>query len=90
MEVYMIQAIRKERYFMQSQDKPIFIRKTASLSDLGAYGLETLAYVKPVLVDGQRRHSIHAADGTPLTVIPERDLAFATVRQYDLEPASVH
>lgn len=75
---------------MHSQDKPIFTRKTASLGDLGSFGLETLAYVKPVIVDGQRFHSIHAADGTPLTVIPERDLAFATVRQYDLEPASVH
>ncbi|MGB9154672.1 MAG: DUF1150 family protein, partial [Alphaproteobacteria bacterium] len=70
---------------MQSPDKPIFVRKTAPLSDLGSFGLETLAYVKPVMVDGQRFHSIHAADGTPLTVIPERDLAFATVRQYDLE-----
>ncbi len=63
---------------------------SAALGDLGVYGIDTLAYIKPVMVDGRRFHSIHAADGTPLTVIPERDLAFATVRQYDLEPASVH
>ena len=75
---------------MHSPDKPTFVRKSAPTGDLGSYGLETLAYVKPVIVDGQRFHSIHAADGTPLTVIPERDLAFATVRQYDLEPTSVH
>ena len=76
---------------MQSNDKVTFIRKTTSLhSDLGSYGLETLAYIKTVTIDGQKRHSIHAADGTPLTIIPERDLAFATVRQHDLEPASVH
>jgi hypothetical protein len=75
---------------MLTEDKPIFIRKTPSLNDLGSYGLETLAYIKPVTVDGQTYHSIHAADGTPLTVLPERELAFATVRQYDMEPASVH
>ncbi len=75
---------------MLTSDKSIFVRKTTSLHDLGAYGLETLAYIKPVTVDGQRFHSIHAADGTPLAVIAERDLAFATVRQHDLEPTSVH
>ena len=76
---------------MQSNDKAIFVRKTASLhNDLGAYGMETHAYIKTVTVDGQKHHSVHAADGTPLIVIPERDIAFATVRQHDLEPASVH
>lgn len=75
---------------MLATDKPLFVRKTLSLHDLGIYGLETIAYVKPVTVDGHLYHSIHAADGTPLTVIAERDLAFATVRQHDLEPASVH
>jgi hypothetical protein len=75
---------------MLTQDKPTFIRKTTSLHDLGTYGLETLAYIKPVTVDGQKFHSVHAADGTPLAVIAERELAFATVRQHDLEPTSVH
>jgi hypothetical protein len=75
---------------MQHPDKPLFARKTPSLSELGTYGMETIAYIKPVTVDGHRYHSIHAADGTPLTVIAERELAVATVRQHDLEPNSVH
>jgi hypothetical protein len=75
---------------MLTEDKQIFVRKTVSLHDLGSYGLETLAYIKPVTVDGHIYHSIHAADGTPLTIIAERELAFATVRQNDMEPASVH
>jgi len=75
---------------MLREEKPIFVRQTQSSLDLGPYGLETMAYVKQVTVDGQIYHSIHAADGTPLTIIAERDLAFATVRQHDLEPASVH
>lgn len=68
----------------------MFIRQTSSLRDLGVYGIDTVAYIKPVTVDGCVYHSIHAADGTPITVMKERDLAFATVRQHDLEPASVH
>ena len=76
---------------MQSPDKSLFTRKSTSIhDDLGAYGLETIAYIKTVTVEGQKCHSIHAADGTPLTVVPERDIAFATVRQHDLEPSSVH
>jgi hypothetical protein len=75
---------------MQAGLKPLFIRKTVSLHDLGTYGLETIAYIKPVTVDGHLYHSVHAADGTPLTVIAERELAYATVRQHDLEPSSVH
>ena len=58
--------------------------------DFNSFGLEDLAYVKTVNVEGQRLHAIHAADGTPLTIITNRDLAFATVRQYEMEPLSVH
>ncbi len=74
---------------MWSQDKTIFIRKTESLHDIGLDD-ENIAYIKPVMVDGCRYHSVHAADGTPLTVIRERELAVATVRQHNMEPASVH
>ena len=66
------------------------LKKTLSTQDLGSFGLEDIAYIKSVTVDGQKLHAIHAADGTPLTVVSERDLAFATVRQHDMNPASVH
>jgi hypothetical protein len=75
---------------MLTEAKPLFSRKTPSLNDLEFYGIKTLAYIKPVTVDGHLYHSIHAADGTPLTVIAERDEAFALVRQNEMEPASVH
>ena len=59
-------------------------------NDLGSLGLEDTAYIKAVTVDGQKLHAIHAADGTPLTVVAERDLAFATVLQHEMQPQSVH
>ena len=75
---------------MHVQDKALFLRRSRSLYDLGKYGIDTTAYIKSVTIDGQRFYSVHAADGTPLTMMAGRDLAFATVRQHDLEAASVH
>jgi hypothetical protein len=54
------------------------------------YGMQDLAYIKPTVVDGVPSYAVHAADGTPIAVIAERELAFATIRQYDMEPLSVH
>jgi hypothetical protein len=57
---------------------------------LAILGLNDLAYVSQVVVDGKHVYSIHAADGTMIDVMDDRDLAFAAARQYDLEPLSVH
>lgn len=61
-----------------------------SPKDLSSLGIEEMAYIKTVVVDGEKLHSIHAADGTPLTVVSDRKLAFATVSQHDMQPLSVH
>jgi len=71
-------------------DKQGHLKKDLSTHDLGRIGLEDTAYIKTVTLNGQKFHAIHAADGTPLTVVNERDLAFATVRQHNMLPASVH
>ena len=68
---------------------PQYLR-VMSARDLAILGLRDLAYVTRVVVDGKHVYSIHAADGTMIDVMDDRDLAFATVRQYDLEPVSVH
>jgi hypothetical protein len=49
-----------------------------------------LAYIKPITVDGTPGFAIHAADGTPLTVVSGRETAVATVRRHEMEPVSVH
>jgi hypothetical protein len=61
-----------------------------SAQELAMMGVQDLAYVKPVVVDGAARYAIHAADGTQMAVVPNRDMAFAVVRQNDLDPVSVH
>ncbi|HEU0218782.1 MAG TPA: DUF1150 family protein [Stellaceae bacterium] len=59
-------------------------------NDLAMLGVQHIAYVKPVTVDGTAGFAIHAADGTQMAVIADRDIAFAVVRQNELEPVSVH
>ncbi len=58
--------------------------------DFDALGFEQLAYVKPVKVDGRTAFAVHAADGTEIAVMSDREVARAVIRQHDLEPVSVH
>ena len=61
-----------------------------SKQDLAVLGVQHVAYVKRVVMQDDIVWSIHAADGTQLAVVDKRDVAFAAVKQYDLEPVSVH
>jgi hypothetical protein len=51
--------------------------------------LTEIAYVKPLASGRATRYAIHAADGTCLGIAEDRDIAFAAIRQQDLEPVSV-
>lgn len=61
-----------------------------SAHELAILGVQDLAYIKRVVIDGALGYAVHAADGTQIALLPDRDVAFATVRQHDLEPLSVH
>jgi hypothetical protein len=61
-----------------------------SARELALFGMQDLAYIKRVLVNDVAGYAVHAADGTQIAVLPDRNIAFATVRQHDLEPLSVH
>ncbi len=65
-------------------------RAPLSSQDFASFGVDLMAYVKPVRVDGAPGFAIHAADGTELTVVAGRANAFATVRLHKMEPVSVH
>jgi len=61
-----------------------------SMRELALFGMQDLAYIKRVAVDDTHGYAVHAADGTQIALLSDRDVAFATVRQHDLEPMSVH
>ena len=60
---------------------------TAQLMQLG---VSELAYVKPILVEGSRVYAIHAADGSPMAVTDDQEVAIAAIRQHEMEPTLVH
>jgi hypothetical protein len=64
--------------------------KQMSAHELALFGMQDLAYIKAVVVDGTTGYAVHAADGTQIAMLSNRDVAFVTVRQHDLEPVSVH
>lgn len=61
-----------------------------TVRDFASWGLQDVAYVKRITVNDQEGWSIHAADGSHVGYAPNRELAFAAVRQHELEPYSVH
>jgi len=62
-----------------------------STGDFAAYGLSDVAYVRPFKTDdGEIAYAIHAADGRAVAVMADREVAFAAIRQNELEPVSVH
>jgi uncharacterized secreted protein with C-terminal beta-propeller domain len=66
------------------------MKNAANLADLGRAGIEDTAYIKTVILNGKLFHAIHAADGTPLTVVNGREIALATILQHNMHPVSVH
>ncbi len=61
-----------------------------TVSELAALGVSQVAYIKPVTVDGSAVFSIHAADGTPMALTEDRDVAVAAIRQHEMVPTLVH
>ena len=58
--------------------------------EFAVLGLNIIAFVKPINVEGEAVFGIHAADGTPMAIVSDYQLAFAAIRQNHLEPVSVH
>jgi hypothetical protein len=61
-----------------------------SASQLAQLGVSELAYVKPVLMNGALAYAIHSADGTPMALAPQLDLAMTAIRQHEMVPMLVH
>jgi len=65
------------------------IRKI-SPDQLQKLGMPSMAYLKPVMMNGAAAYAIHAADGTPMAIAADRALAIAAVIENEMSPISVH
>jgi len=61
-----------------------------SARDLAALGVQDVAFVKQITVNDEIAYAVHAADGTQMALMTDREVAFAAIRQHGLEPVSVH
>ncbi len=61
-----------------------------SIEQLARLGVSQIAYVKPVIMNGTKAFAIHAADGTPMAVAGDRDVAIAAVHQHEMVVSLVH
>lgn len=73
-----------------AQEVVAFDVRHLSEQQLAALGVSHIAYVKPVMVNGVQGFAIHAADGTPMAVTGDREVAVAAVVQHEMLPLSVH
>lgn len=64
--------------------------RALSAEQLAMLGVSQIAYVKPVFVNGTHGFAIHAADGTPMAMAGDRDIAVAAILQHEMHAVSVH
>jgi len=68
----------------------VFDIRHISTEQLAQLGMQQIAYVKPVVVNGAACFAIHAADGTPMAIAGGLDVAVAAIEQHEMVPAQVH
>lgn len=80
----------------EQDDKPVtgtimtFDIHAITAEQLGKLGVSQIAYIKPVQVNGAAAFAIHAADGTPMALAENRDVAMAAIQQHEMHASLVH
>ena len=75
-------------YSIKAEQGRQFLRNLSSQAFL-AFGVNQIAYIRPVQVMGRVAYGLHAADGSPLTMIDSLEGAIIAARQNDLEPVTL-
>ena len=71
-------------------DTVIFNIRHLSDTQFAELGVAQVAYVKPVTAQGKIVFAIHAANGAPMALAEDRDVALAAIAQHEMLPALVH
>ena len=61
-----------------------------SSAQLESFGMDKIAFVKPVMTENGQAFVIHAADGTPMAIASTASLAAAAIIQNGMQPTLVH
>lgn len=74
----------------ETELEPREVLKKLSTQDFLNFGVEQVAYVRPVVIDGEHVFAIHRADGTPISIAENMEEAMVSARYNDLEPLAVN
>ena len=58
--------------------------------ELESLGVNYIAYIKPMKINGVLTYGIYSANGEQLGITEKHDHALETIREQDLEPLSLH
>lgn len=53
-------------------------------------GLETMAYIKPIMIENMKQYAVFAADGTQLAMFDSQETAYYNAVKHNLAPVSLH
>ena len=70
-----------------NEDKALDLLKELTIQDFLDVGLNQVAYIRS---DDEESFSVHAADGSQISVMDSYDTAIAAIRVNDLFPVTVH
>ncbi len=59
-------------------------------AQLQQLGVSQMAYVKPVMMNGTAMFAIHGADGSPMALAEDQNIAIAAIAQHEMIPTLVH
>ncbi|AXY21289.1 MULTISPECIES: DUF1150 family protein [Komagataeibacter] len=71
-------------------ETPVCDPHTISTGELRGLGVESVAYIRAIQVDGEDAFAIHAADGTPMAVTDDRETAVNAILQHEMMPVPLH
>ena len=72
------------------QDRIQKVLRELTAQDFLSFGMQDVAYVREVQIDGQIGFAVHAADGTPLSVMDSLAEATTLIHHNDLETVVLH
>lgn len=75
---------------IRNENSTTNVLKTLSEQDFLSFGMHDIAYVRQVDLDGKAGYAVHAADGTPLSVLNSLNEALHIIHHNDLETAILH
>lgn len=81
---------QKGQVVLQGDHTPVADVRHLTDIQMRALGVSRVAYIKPVIVEGEDAFAIHAADGTPMALTEDQETAIEAILQHEMVPALLH